>query len=39
MHHDDEIDPETGNAEKTDIVTRFNKTKIGVDLVDQLCEK
>ncbi|XP_072384588.1 uncharacterized protein [Diabrotica undecimpunctata] len=37
MHHDKAIDPKTGDSKKPDIVTRYNKTKISVDCVDQLC--
>ncbi|XP_072380548.1 uncharacterized protein [Diabrotica undecimpunctata] len=37
MHHDNAIDPKTGDSKKPDIVTRYNKTKIGVNCVDQLC--
>lgn len=39
MHHDAEIDPETGEKRKPAIITFYNHTKIGVDLVDQLCQK
>nr|CAI5867610.1 unnamed protein product [Callosobruchus analis] len=39
MHHDDAIDMETGEASKPEIITEYNRTKIGVDLVDQLCQK
>lgn len=38
MHHDDEIDDTTGDAKKPAIITYYNQTKIGVDLVDQLCQ-
>lgn len=38
MHYDNSIDLETEDAQP-EIVTQYNKTKIGVDLVDQLCEK
>lgn len=38
MHYDDEIDEETGDKKKPDIITFYNWTKIGVDLVDQLCQ-
>lgn len=33
FHHDDEIDKETGDANKPD----YNRTKGGVDVVDKLC--
>lgn len=39
MHHDDAIDKETGDAKKPEIITMYNKTKIGVDRLDQLCQK
>lgn len=39
MHHDDAIDQETGDDKKPEMITQYNKTKIGVDLVDQLCQK
>lgn len=39
MHHDDEIDEATGEKNKPVIVTDYNRTKIGVDIVDQLCQK
>lgn len=38
MHDDDTIDEEN-HAKKPEMITFYNKTKIGVDLVDQLCEK
>ncbi|XP_050063261.1 piggyBac transposable element-derived protein 4-like [Aphis gossypii] len=38
MHHDDEIDEETGDKKKPDIITFYNRTKTGVDLVDQYCQ-
>nr|CAI5860047.1 unnamed protein product [Callosobruchus analis] len=38
MHHDDAIDPDTKEEQKPEIITFYNKTKIGVDLIDQLCE-
>lgn len=38
MHDDDAIDPDTRETKKPDIVTFYNRTKIGVDLVDQLCQ-
>ena len=34
MHSDNDIDPETG---KPEIILYYNKTKAGVDRVDQLC--
>jgi hypothetical protein len=38
MHHDNAIDDETGDNNKPVIITDYNHTKIGVDLVDQLCQ-
>jgi len=38
MHHDDEIYEETGDKKKLDIITFYNRTKTGVDLVDQYCQ-
>lgn len=37
MHHDDAIDPATGEDCKPEIITLYNSTKGGVDTVDQLC--
>lgn len=37
MHENDEIDEETGGKCKPEIVTFYNRTKVGVDVVDQLC--
>lgn len=39
MHHDDTIDEDTGDQKKPEIVTFYNKSKIGVDVVDQMCAK
>lgn len=39
MHHDVAIDLETEDKREPEIVTFYNHTKIGVDLVDQLCQK
>ncbi|XP_046686551.1 uncharacterized protein LOC124372222 [Homalodisca vitripennis] len=39
MHNDDAIDEETGPKQKPEIVSFYNKTKIGVDVVDQMCSK
>lgn len=38
MHNDDAIDHDTGDDQKPEMVTFYNRTKIGVDLVDQLCQ-
>lgn len=37
MHHDDSIDSSTGDKSKPEIVTFYNSTKRGVDVVDKLC--
>lgn len=37
MHHDDAIDSKTGEKTKPEIVTFYNQTKSGVDVVDRLC--
>lgn len=37
MHHHDDIDPDSGEKCKPVIVTTYNETKVGVDVVDQLC--
>lgn len=36
MHYDNAIDEETGDDHKSVIITDYNHTKIGVDLVNQL---
>uniref|UniRef100_A0A1B6LLL4 PiggyBac transposable element-derived protein domain-containing protein n=1 Tax=Graphocephala atropunctata TaxID=36148 RepID=A0A1B6LLL4_9HEMI len=36
MHLDDEIDPDSGDAQKPTIITFYNMTKGGVDVVDRL---
>lgn len=36
LHHDDEIDVNTGNLQKPAIITEYNSTKGGVDTVDKL---
>lgn len=36
MHHDCAIDSETGQQRKTEIITFYNATKSGVDVVDKL---
>lgn len=38
LHHDNTIDEDTGDLHKPEIVTFYNMTKIGVDLVDQLIQ-
>ncbi|XP_022185320.1 uncharacterized protein LOC111044468 [Nilaparvata lugens] len=39
MHHDQNIDPDSGDLHKPEIVSFYNKTKVGVDSVDQMCAK
>uniref|UniRef100_A0A2H1VU41 SFRICE_022104 n=1 Tax=Spodoptera frugiperda TaxID=7108 RepID=A0A2H1VU41_SPOFR len=36
LHHDDEVDPERGDKRKPSIITFYNSTKSGVDVVDKL---
>ncbi|CAH2088938.1 unnamed protein product [Euphydryas editha] len=36
LHHDDEVDPESGTQRKPSIITFYNMTKSGVDVVDKL---
>ncbi|XP_015120075.1 piggyBac transposable element-derived protein 4 isoform X1 [Diachasma alloeum] len=36
LHHDDKIDEETGSRQKPEIMTFYNATKGGVDVVDEL---
>jgi hypothetical protein len=37
LHFDGKIDDETGNQKKPEIITFYNHTKCGVDVVDQMC--
>ncbi|KAJ8966737.1 hypothetical protein NQ314_003334 [Rhamnusium bicolor] len=37
LHKSDEIDDKTGEKRKPSIVTEYNQTKCGVDVVDKLC--
>nr|CAI5836583.1 unnamed protein product [Callosobruchus analis] len=39
IHFDEAIDSSTGEAHKPERVTFYNKTKVGVDIVDQPCQK
>lgn len=39
MHHDAAIDASTGDAKKPEIITFYNKTKCGVDIVDRMCRQ
>lgn len=36
MHFDDEIDPRSGDSYKPSMITFYNETKSGVDVVDEL---
>lgn len=37
LHHDDKIDATTGDRKKPEMITFYNSTKAGVDVVDALC--
>lgn len=37
MHNDTAIDSDTGDQRKPEIITYYNRTKNGVDLVDKMC--
>lgn len=37
LHHDDKIDDTTGHQKKPEMITFYNSTKAGVDVVDELC--
>ncbi|XP_045449984.1 piggyBac transposable element-derived protein 4-like [Melitaea cinxia] len=37
MHHDNSIDVMTGDKRKPEMITFYNRTKGGVDVVDELC--
>lgn len=39
MHSDQKVDPVSGESCKQQIVSFYNKTKVGVDSVDQMCAK
>ena len=39
MHNDDKIDPATGDDKKPEIITFYNSTKGGVDVVDMMVDK
>ncbi|CAK1579943.1 unnamed protein product [Parnassius mnemosyne] len=39
MHHDEAIDATTGDAKKPEIITFYNHTKCGVDIVDRMCRQ
>ncbi|CAH2090789.1 unnamed protein product [Euphydryas editha] len=36
LHHDNKIDESTGDQKKPEILTFYNSTKVGVDVVDEL---
>ena len=36
MHHDDKTNPESGDMKKPEIITFYNSTKGGVNMVDQM---
>lgn len=38
MHHDDAIDESTGELKKPVIISDYNRTKIGVDIIDQMIQ-
>lgn len=37
LHHDKSIDPSTGHKRKPEMITFYNSSKEGVDIVDQMC--
>ena len=37
LHHDQNIDPASGDKQNPEIITFYNSTKAGVDVVDELC--
>ena len=37
MHFDDKIDDSTGDKKKPEVITMYNKTKSGVDVLDEMC--
>lgn len=37
LHHGPKIDSATGGEKKQEILTFYNSTKLGVDVVDELC--
>jgi HJR/Mrr/RecB family endonuclease len=37
MHHDAEVHKDTGDEKKPEMITFYNLTKTGVDVVNQLC--
>ena len=39
MHHDKKIDKATGEGKKPEIITFYNSTKGGVDVVDMMMDK
>lgn len=39
LHNDANIDPESGEAKKPEIITYYNHTKYGVDVFDKMCRQ
>lgn len=39
LHHDDNIDEDTGDKRKPEMITFYNSTKAGVDVVDEMCRE
>lgn len=39
MHDDDSIDPETGDERKPMMITTYNDTKYGVDILEKMCRQ
>lgn len=39
MHRDGEIDPSTNEERKPTIITTYNETKFGVDILDKMCHQ
>ena len=37
LHNDGNIDDTTGDAKKPEMITFYNSTKGGVDVVDEMC--
>lgn len=37
LHHDDNIDEDTGDKRKPEMITFYNSTKAGVDVIDEMC--
>lgn len=39
MHYDAAIDPDTNEERKPEIITFYNRTKCGVDILDKMCKQ